>query len=40
MKENKWARLLTYVTRLVNQELLLKNEYLAGSLQKWTEPQN
>ena len=29
MKENKWIRLLAYVTGLVNQELLLKNEYLA-----------
>src|SRR6202051_2784554 len=25
-----WARLLTYVTGLVNQELLLQNEYLAA----------
>ena len=24
-----WARLLAYVTGLVNQELLLQNEYLA-----------
>jgi hypothetical protein len=30
MKENKWARLLAYVTGLVNQELLLQNEYLAA----------
>ena len=30
MKENKWLRLLTYVTGLVNQELLLRNEYLAA----------
>jgi hypothetical protein len=29
MKENKWVRLLAYVTGLVNQELLLQNEYLA-----------
>jgi hypothetical protein len=29
MKENHWARLLAYVTGLINQELLLKNEYLA-----------
>jgi putative transposase len=28
MKEDKWARLLAYVTGLVNQELLLQNEYL------------
>jgi hypothetical protein len=27
---NKWARLLAYVTGLVNRELLLKNEYLAA----------
>ena len=30
MKENKWMRLLAYVTGLVNQELLLQNEYLAA----------
>src|SRR5215469_16688705 len=30
MKENKWIRLLAYVTGLVNQELLLQNEYLAA----------
>jgi len=30
MKNNKWLRLLTYVTGLVNQELLLQNEYLAA----------
>jgi transposase InsO family protein len=30
MKENKWLRLVTYVTGLVNQELLLQNEYLAA----------
>jgi hypothetical protein len=29
MNGNKWARLLAYVTGLVNQELLLQNEYLA-----------
>ena len=28
--DNKWARLLTYVTGLVNQELLLQNEYLTA----------
>src|SRR3954468_20833455 len=28
--ENNWARLLAYVTGLVNQELLLQNEYLAA----------
>src|SRR5216683_2695206 len=28
MQENKWARLLAYVTGLVNQRLLLQNEYL------------
>jgi putative transposase len=30
MKDNSWARLLAYVTGLVNQELLLRNEYLAA----------
>jgi putative transposase len=30
MKETKWVRLLAYVTGLVNQELLLQNEYLAA----------
>ena len=30
MKGNKWLRLVTYVTGLVNQELLLQNEYLAA----------
>jgi hypothetical protein len=30
MKDNKWLRLLTYATGLVNQELLLQNEYLAA----------
>jgi hypothetical protein len=29
MKDNRWLKLLTYVTGLVNQELLLQNEYLA-----------
>jgi hypothetical protein len=29
MKDNRWARILAYVTGLVNQELLLRNEYLA-----------
>jgi hypothetical protein len=29
-KETKWIRLLAYVTGLVNQELLLQNEYLAA----------
>ena len=28
--ENKWIRLLAYVTGLDNQELLLQNEYLAA----------
>ena len=32
MKENPWARLLAYVTGLINQELLLKNEYLKGNV--------
>ena len=30
MKENAGARLLAHVTGLINQELLLKNEYLAA----------
>src|SRR5215470_13234254 len=30
MKGNQWARLLAYVTGLVNQELLLQNEYLSA----------
>ena len=30
MKNNEWARLLGYVTGLVNQHLLLRNEYLAA----------
>ena len=30
MNDNNWARLLAYVTGLVNQELLLQNEYLAA----------
>jgi putative transposase len=28
MKDNNWARLLAYVTGLINQELLLQHEYL------------
>src|SRR6266849_6567260 len=28
MPDNKWARLLAYVTGLVNQKFLLQNEYL------------
>jgi len=30
MQNNKWARLLAYVTGLVNQQLLLQNEYVAA----------
>ena len=30
MNGNQWARLLACVTGLVNQELLLQNEYLAA----------
>jgi len=30
MTDNKWARLLAYVNGLVNQKLLLQNEYLAA----------
>jgi hypothetical protein len=34
MQENKWARLLAYVTGLVNQRLMLQNEYLDGLQQR------
>src|SRR6516162_6279463 len=30
MKGNPWARLLAYVTGRINQDLLVKNEYLAA----------
>src|SRR6266404_6682166 len=30
MKNKRWVRLLAYVTGSVNQELLLRNEYLAA----------
>src|SRR5437763_10221411 len=30
MPDNKWAQLLAYVTGMVNQKLLLQNEYLAA----------
>src|SRR6185436_13649946 len=30
MKNNDWLRLLAYVTGMVNQQLLLQNEYLAA----------
>src|ERR671911_881767 len=30
MKDTNWARLVAYVTGLVSQELLLRNEYLAA----------
>jgi len=30
MEDNKWLRLLAYASGLVNQELLLQNEYLAA----------
>jgi hypothetical protein len=30
MRDNKWVRLLAYVTGLVNQRLLLQNEYLVA----------
>ena len=32
-EHNTCARLLAYVTGLVNQELLLQNEYLAGRVE-------
>ena len=30
MRDHKWARLLAYITGLVNQQLLLQNEYLVA----------
>src|SRR4051794_17275203 len=30
MKDNSWARILAYITGLLNQELFLRNEYLAA----------
>ena len=30
MRNSRWVRLLAYVTGSVNQELLLRNEYLAA----------
>jgi hypothetical protein len=30
MTDNKWARLLAHVSGLVNQKLLLQNEYLSA----------
>jgi hypothetical protein len=30
MRDNKWVRLLAYVTGMVNQRLLLQNEYLVA----------
>jgi len=30
MRNSRWLRLLAYVTGSVNQELLLRNEYLAA----------
>ena len=30
MRNSKWLRLLAYVTGTVNQELLLRNEYLVA----------
>jgi hypothetical protein len=30
MSDNKWARILANVTGMVNQKLLLQNEYLAA----------
>src|SRR5215469_16130660 len=30
MKQSKWIRLLGYITGLINQELLVQNEYLAA----------
>src|SRR6266704_671569 len=33
MRNSRWVRLLAYVTGSVNQELLLRNEYLAAENQ-------
>jgi hypothetical protein len=33
MKENPWARLLLYVTGLINQEPLLKNESIPSDFE-------
>lgn len=30
MKDNGWVRILAYVAGLINQELLLRNEYLSA----------
>ena len=38
MNGNPWARLLTYVTGLVNQELLLQNELWSAKIP--SEPGN
>jgi hypothetical protein len=39
MNGNPWARLLAYVTGLVNQELLLENEYLAVAVSPADSPE-
>ena len=39
MQENPWARLLAYVTGRINQELLVKNEYLAAENRILRAPQ-
>jgi hypothetical protein len=35
MKEHPWARLLAYVTGLINQELLLKNDSGGRRCRRW-----
>jgi hypothetical protein len=39
MNETNWARLLAYVTGLVNQELLLQNEYHLPVRLRLTDPE-
>ena len=36
----EWARILAYITGTVDQELLLRNEYLASHLQNCWFTQN
>jgi putative transposase len=35
MRNSRWLRLLAYVSGSVNQELLLRNEYLAAENRIW-----
>jgi hypothetical protein len=38
--DNQWMRLLAYVTGLVNQQLLLQNEYLVAENRVWSKYRN